>query len=282
METVHKLLREVKVLPPAPEVLPKVLEALRHEQTSLDEIGELVALDPALTAKLLHYCNGVYFAGANPVASVPEAIGRVGFQTIFTLVSVMTGAKCFNPPDASGISGAQLWKHSLTTAFLCKFIAEDLGVDNNLLFTAGLLHDIGRVVLAHAKGAEYGRLYNGALRYRMDCTIQEQKAYGFSHGEVGAALMETWRFPFLLIQAVRFHHRPAAAGVARNMAAAACVGNALAHHFEQPADSLDANEELQAALQVLALEARNLELYHAQMQEHWEVVNQLLTVVTVG
>src|SRR5215469_7460313 len=192
MEPIHKLLREVKVLPPSPQVLPKVLEALRHEQTTLDELGELVTLDPVLTAKLLHYCNSVYFAGREPVASVPEAIGRVGFQTIFTLVSVVTGSKVFNLPDSLGIDTAQLWKHSLTTAFACKFISDDIESDSNLLFTAGLLHDIGRVVLAQAKGAEYGRLYGQAMSTGGDATALEKATYGFTHADVGACLMDNW------------------------------------------------------------------------------------------
>ena len=129
MEAIYKLLREVKVLPPSPQVLPKVLDALHHEQTTLEEVGDLIALDPALTAKLLHYCNSGYFAGREPVASVPEAIGRVGFQTIFSLVSAVTSSKSFNLPDGSRLDGAQLWRHSLTTAFGCKFIAEDIGED---------------------------------------------------------------------------------------------------------------------------------------------------------
>ena len=276
MEPVYKLLQEVKVLPPSPQVLPKVLDALRNEQTTLDEIGELVALDQVLTAKLLHYCNSVYFAGREPVSSVPEAIGRVGFQTIFTLVSVVTGSKSFNPPDTSGIDGLLLWKHSLTTAFACKFIADDLEVDNNLLFTAGLLHDIGRVVLAQAKGADYGRLYNEAVRTGADSTEREQATYGFSHADVGACLMETWKLPAELVQSVRFHHRPAAGGSAVKMAAAVCVGNALAHRFEHPADSIAVNPELQSALQLLTLGDRHLELYDEQMQENWDFVNRLI------
>jgi putative nucleotidyltransferase with HDIG domain len=257
-------------------VLPKVLDALRHEQTTLDEIGELVALDPALTAKLLHYCNSVYFAGREPVSSVPEAIGRVGFQTIFTLVSVVTGSKSFNPPDTSGIDGSQLWKHSLTTAFACKFIADDLEEDNNLLFTAGLLHDIGRVVLAQAKGADYGRLFHEAASAGASCTERERVTYGFTHADVGACLMETWKLPAQLVQSVRFHHRPAGGGSAVKTAAAICVGNALAHHFEHPADGLAANSELQAALQLLTLGERHLELYDEQMQENWDFVNRLI------
>jgi putative nucleotidyltransferase with HDIG domain len=277
MEAVYKLLREVKVLPPSPQVLPKVLDALRHEQTTLDEVGELIALDPVLTAKLLHYCNSVYFSGREPVSSVPEAIGRVGFQTIFSLVSAVTGSKSFNPPPVSGVDGTQLWRHSLTTAFGCKFIAEDIEEESNLLFTAGLLHDLGRVVLAQARGAEYGRLFNQAVSAGADATAREKAAYGFTHADVGACLMESWKLPALLVEAVRFHHQPAAAAAAKKTAAAVCVGNALAHRFEHPADSLDrANAELQGALELLGLGSRHMELYDEQMQENWEFVNTLI------
>jgi len=277
MEAVYKLLREIKTLPPSPQVLPKVLDALRHEQTTLEEIGELIALDPVLTAKLLHYCNSVYFAGREPVSNVPEAIGRVGFQTIFSLVSAVTGSKSFNPPAESGIDGAQLWKHSLTSAFACKFISEDIDTDSNLLFTSGLLHDIGRVVLAQAKGANYGNLLNQAASTGATATALEKSAYGFTHADVGAGLMETWRLPHQLIQAVRFHHQPAMAGPDKKLAAAVCVGNALAHRFEHPAEDLgDENLELQGALQLLTLSKRHMELYDEQMQENWEFVNTLI------
>lgn len=277
MEAVYKLLREVKVLPPSPQVLPKVLDALRHEQTTLEEVGELIALDPVLTAKLLHYCNSVYFSGREPVSSVPEAIGRVGFQTIFALVSAVSGSKSFNPPAASGVDGTQLWKHSLTTAFGCKFIAEDITEDGNLLFTAGLLHDIGRVVLAQAKGADYGQLLNQADDDGADATEREKSAYGFTHADVGACLMESWQLPAQLVQAVRFHHQPAAAGAVKRTAAGVCVGNALAHCFEHPADHLGgADAELQRALKLLGLGNRHMELYDEQMQENWEFVNALI------
>jgi putative nucleotidyltransferase with HDIG domain len=277
MEEIYKLLREVKVLPPSPQVLPKVLDALRHEQTTLEEVGELIALDPALTAKLLHYCNSTYFRGSEPVSSVPEAIGRVGFQTVFSLVSAVTGSKSFNPPANSGLDGTLLWKHSLTTAFGCKFIAEDVGEDSNLLFTAGLLHDIGRVVLAQAKGAAYGQLLAQAARAGENATECEKSAYGFTHAEVGACLMETWKLPAPLVLGVRFHHQPSAAGTAKKTAAGVCVGNALAHIFEHPAETAGATSpELQQAMELLGIGSKHMELYDEQMQENWDFVNTLI------
>ena len=277
MESIYKLLREVKTLPPAPQVLPKVLDALHHEQTTLEEVGEIIAVDPALTAKLLHFCNSVYFAGREPVANVAEAIGRVGFQTIFSLVSAVTGSNSFSLPATAGVDGAQLWTHSLSTAFGCKFIAEDIGEDSNLMFTAGLLHDIGRVVLVQAKGADYGQLLATAAAEGISPTAGEKAAYGFTHAEVGACLMESWKLPVSLVQSVRFHHQPAAAGADTKTAAGVCMGNALAHIFEHPSENLAAtNMELQHAMELLGIGSRQLEFYDEQMQENWEFVNTLI------
>ncbi|HEX9046170.1 MAG TPA: HDOD domain-containing protein [Verrucomicrobiae bacterium] len=268
---------QIKALPPSPQVLPKVLEALGRETTTLEEIGELVALDPALTAKLLHYCNSVYFRGHEPVHSVPEAIGRVGFQTIYALVSAVTGGKVFNAPPGSGIDGDQIWRHSLTTAFGCRFIAEDIEEDSNLLFTAGLLHDVGRVILAQAKGAEYARLLSQAAAAGENSSDREKAVYGFTHGDVGAGLMESWNLPPALIEAVRFHHQPLAAGAAKKTAASVCVGDALAHNFEHPAESLDrVDPTVHGAMEMLGLGSRHMELYEEQMQESWNFVNVLI------
>jgi putative nucleotidyltransferase with HDIG domain len=277
MEAIYKLLKSTKDLPPAPQVLPKVLDALHHERTTLEEVGELIAYEPALTAKLLHYCNSAYFAGSDPVASVPEAIGRVGFQTIFVLVSAVSGSIAFNLPKTSGLDAAQLWKHSLTSAFGCKFVAEDLELDSNLLFTAGLLHDIGRVVLGKAKGNEYAQLLANAAATQTATLDCEKAAFGFTHAEVGACMMKTWNLPEPLIQSVRYHHQPFDAGALRKDAACVCVGNILSHMFEHPSENLAAdNPELQKAMDLLGINSKNMEIYDGQMQENWEFVNTLV------
>jgi putative nucleotidyltransferase with HDIG domain len=276
MEAIYKLLREVKDLPPAPQVLPKVLEALNDEQSTLDEVGQLIALEPVLTAKLLQYCNSAYFRGAEPVSNVPEAIGRVGFQTIFSIVSVASGRSMFQLAPDCGVDVAQLWKHSLITAFGCKFIAEDLDLDANTLFTAGLLHDIGCVVLAKAKGAAYGKILVGEGATDTACD-REKIAFGFTHADVGACLMENWRLPAMLVNAVRFHHRPSVAGPEKKLAACVCAGNALSNLFEHPADGLNSDDpELQNAMTLLGIAKRNMETYDEQLQENWNFVNALI------
>ena len=277
MEDIYKLIRGIKELPPAPQVLPKILEALHSDNTTLEELGELIALEPILTAKLLQYCNSAYFRGSELVSSVPEAIGRVGFQSVFSLVSAATGKQTFKLPADCGVDAAQLWKHSVTTAFSCKFIAEDNNLNSNMLFTAGMLHDIGRVVIVKSKGAPYGQLLAEAQTRLVSASELEKTAYGFTHADVGACLLETWKLPSLLVESVCFHHRPVSAGPAKKTAACICVGNALSHRFENPAGAPKLMPpELETAMGLLGITETHLDSYQSQLQENWEFVNTLI------
>jgi putative nucleotidyltransferase with HDIG domain len=277
MEVIDKLLADTKDLPASPQVLPKLLELLRNDNATLEEVGGLIALEPAITAKLLQYCNSAYFRGAEPVSNVPEAIGRVGFQTIYVLVTIVTGGNLMALPAGSGLDIARLWQHSLTSAFATKIVAEYKDGDANMLFTAGLLHDMGRVVLARAKGPEYARLIKQAANSGTPLLDAEIKTFGFSHADVGARLMEKWRLPEQLVKTVRYHHTPSNANGATRNAACICVGNTLANISD---DSLTVAEpddrELRFSCQLLEIDDAQMTRLGDQMKKSLDLVETLL------
>ena len=277
MESIYKLLETVKDLPAAPQILPKLLEVLQNENSDIEEAGDLITVEPALTARLLKYCNSAYFGGADPAASVSEAIGRVGFDAIYLLMTTACGSSAFTLPATSGLDAGQVWKHSLLTAFGAKFVAEATGGDSNMLFTAGLLHDVGRVVLGKTKGVEYGRLLARAELEGVHATVLEKSAYGFTHAEVSACLMQNWHFPARLAKCVRYHHLPFEAGAAQTDAACVCIGNVLAHTIDQPLSiyALPSNE-LTQALELLGIVSQDMNDYGDRMKENWTLVNTLL------
>jgi len=277
MEVIDKLLAETKDLPASPQVLPKLLELLRSDAATLDEMGELIALEPAITAKLLQYCNSAYFRGAEPVSNVAEAIGRVGFQTIYVLVTIVTGGNLLALPAGSGLDIARLWQHSLTSAFAAKIVAESKDGDANMLFTAGLLHDMGRVVLAKAKGAEYARLIKQAADSKTSLLEAEIGTFGFSHADVGASLMEKWRLPKPLVETVRYHHTPSSANGARRDAACICVGNALARVSEESHMGAEPDDqELKFSCGLLKIDTEEMLRLGEQMKENLDLVETLL------
>jgi putative nucleotidyltransferase with HDIG domain len=277
MEVIDKLLANTKDLPASPQVLPKLLELLRNDGATLDDVGELIALEPAITAKLLQYCNSAYFRGAEPVSNVAEAIGRVGFQTIYVLVTIVTGGNLLALPAGSGLDVGRLWQHSLTSAFASKIVAEFKEFDINMLFTAGLLHDMGRVVLAKAKGPEYASLIQRVALSRTPLWNAEIETFGFSHADVGASLMEKWSLPEPLVESVRCHHLPSAANGAKQNAACICVGNSLAHVADDsPMAAEPDDSELAFACELLKIDNDQLIHLGEQMKETMGLVDTLL------
>ena len=144
---IDRLLDQIDRLPPAPRVLPRVLSALSDTETDVNQVVDLVAIDTILTAKLLRACNSVFFGSSQPVDDVSEAVQRLGFQTVCRTVAAISGAHCLKSSGADGPHADRLWRHSVTAAFAAQFIAQDAALDSALLFTAGILHDLGKVIL---------------------------------------------------------------------------------------------------------------------------------------
>ncbi len=231
MDTIRQYLDKVDVLPLSPTLLPKLLPKLSDVDANFDEVVDLIALDPSLTSKLLQICNSAYFGRELAVDSVSEAVSRVGYQAVYLLVAMINGSACFPVPSPKGVDAGQLWRHSITTAFNTKFVGESVGADGNLLFTAGLLHDLGKVILGQdpqSVGLYGGLSDTGSL-------AREHACFGCDHAEISGALLERSTLPSQIVVAVRHHHRPKAAHGFSRIAACICLADLLTHGQEQPA-----------------------------------------------
>ncbi len=227
MDKIRQLLDKVDVLPLSPALLPKLLPKLSDVDTNFDEVVEIIAFDPSLTSKLLQICNSAYFGQESEVTSVAEAVNRVGYQSVYLLVAMINGSACFPSPSLPGVDATKLWQHSLTTGFNAKFVAESAGLDGNLLFTAGLLHDLGKVILGQDQPAAVGGLYRSPSD--ASTLAREIEIFGCAHPEVGAALLERWKLPVQIAGAVRHHHDPKTADGFAPLAACVNVANLLTH-----------------------------------------------------
>jgi len=225
-------LSKVEVLPLSPVLLPRLLPKLSDVDTNFDEVVELIALDPSLTAKLLQICNSAYFGHESEVTSVSEAVSRVGYQAVYLLVAMISGSACFPCPTPKGIDATKLWRHSLMVAFNAKFVAESAEADGNLLFTAGLLHDLGKVILAQERLPTAVELYEKPSEAAS--LAREREFFGCTHAEVGAALLADWKLPQPTVAAVQYSHDPEKAEGFERMAACVALGNILAYGFENP------------------------------------------------
>jgi putative nucleotidyltransferase with HDIG domain len=269
MDKIQELLDKVEVLPLSPTLLPKLLPKLSDVDTNFDEVVEIIAYDPALTSKLLQICNSAFFGSDADVSTVAEAVSRVGYQSVYLLVAMINGSNCFPCPSPGVVDTPRLWRHSITVAFNAKFVAESAGEDGGLLFTAGLLHDLGKLILGQEKSPSTAGLFNAptdaaSLQREMEC-------FGCTHPEVGARLLERWKLPEELGKAVRYHHEPKEAKGFERMAACVTVGNLITHGQDRP--QILERAELKENLELLGLSKDNLRRWSERLRDHQSLVS---------
>lgn len=269
MERVDKYIQKAKSLPPAPQILPQLLQLLGDQDADSTRVVHLITFDPSLTAKVLQVCNSAVYSGGQAVADLGEALLRIGFGEVFRIVASVVAEKALGGPQAGyGIARGELWEHSAVTAVAAQIIARKCGLDDNHAFTAGLLHDVGKIVLAEALEGDYGRLIEETEFQHHSLLEAERTVAGADHAEVGGRLLEKWKFPECLVAAVRWHHDPANAGPHARLASCVYLANLTAaftgHSFGHQAFALHGRTE---ALTLLNLQSDALPLFMIQTLE---------------
>jgi putative nucleotidyltransferase with HDIG domain len=279
MDKADEFLNGIEQLPPAPQILPQLLQALGDEDTDLSLVVDMISFDPALTAEVLKTCNSAFFRGSAPVDSIAEAVRRLGVQIVYRMVAAVTGARSFmSSHPGSAVNAGILWRHSVTTGFAAQCVAEDIHAEPGLLFTAGLLHDIGKVVLGLAHQAKYTRLLAEPGQIGTALVAQEKAIFGLDHAEVGSWLLARWKFSRPIVSSVRFHHQPSMLPPGNDQQVAACVhlADGLAHSLE-PGNEGQINPALEpaASMAILRRTPENLAHSRERVLEHMELVESV-------
>jgi putative nucleotidyltransferase with HDIG domain len=277
MNTIETVLECTEQLPPAPQVLGELLTVLSDLEADTARVVDLITFDPGLTAKLLQTSNSALLGRGKPIDDVAEAVNRLGFQTVYRIVASASAGQILRPTKGNyGIHPGVFWKHSVMAAFAAQIIARDSTEDGNLLFTAGLLHDLGKVILANAFKEEYAALLARAAANSPAAIELEKSTYGLNHAEVGARLLALWKFSAPMISGVWFHHDPAAAAPMQRFAACVNLADALAHSIELGA-AIESNGRpgFEDALKILQRTVEDLAGYQGQILENMQFVEAL-------
>lgn len=230
MQALDKYINEIKTLPPAPRVLSQLLMLLNQPDVHASQIVELITFDPALTAKVLQRCNNAAFGLASSVSNLDEAVTLVGFNAIYRLVAMVVGESLLSAEqEGYGIGRGELWEHSVTSAVAARVLARKLGGEENLVFTAALLHDIGKLVLGAFLEDWKQSMFQQTGPSGRSLLEAEKTVLGVEHAEIGGRVLEGWNFPENLVNAVRHHHDPAQARPYEQLAAYVHLGDIAAH-----------------------------------------------------
>lgn len=197
-------------MPSLPTTVSKVLEVCNNPKTSPVDLDRVIQLDPVLMGRVLKLINSAYYSLGTQVTSLVRAIIMLGVNTVKNLaLSSAVLDRVSSKKDFRALNMEGFWRHSLCVGVTAKLIAKRRGIDPKGIeeyFTAGLLHDIGKIPLNTALAEEYVLTMSLADRERISLVASERRSLGLDHCEAGGVVAENWKLSGAIADAVRWHH----------------------------------------------------------------------------
>jgi len=210
---VKQVVSNIRNLPTPPIVFHQIQRVIGQPSSSASEVAKILAEDPAMSVKVLKLTNSAFYGLSREIESVKEAVVIVGMEAIKNLVLSASVLDMFKNKDLDADFQEKFWRHSLASGFCCRILAKQLRdrgmVDADAAFSAGLLHDVGKMVMTcflpdeKQKIAEARSSDNQSLDHEL-----EARVLGYSHADIGAVLAEQWKLPAKLLDAIQNHHTP--------------------------------------------------------------------------
>jgi len=207
-QALKTVISRMRSIPSLPTLYAEVTAALRAEDSSFAKVAQIISKDVGMAAKILQLANSAFLGTSGRVSSLSQALTLIGNETVRTLVLSVHVFSQFEGNSKTRASLPALWDHSTAVSALAQRIANGEKCPKAVIeecFTAGLLHDIGKVVLLAEMPREYMEVCSNKAGEKTD---GEKKLLGCTHAEVGAYLMSIWGLPFPLVHAVAYHHHP--------------------------------------------------------------------------
>ena len=203
------LLKRLAALPPFPTMALRLLSISTESATAIDDYENAFKADPALATDLLLTANSAEFGLPARVSSVRQAVTLLGLERVNSL-SLTIAMRYYMRESTPRLQVLQpLWTHSIATAVIAEALANATGQGMPGLYTAGLVHDVGRLGLLMSAGKPYASMLSEPVVSLEDALVDERSQFGIVHTEAGAIMTKSWGLPDLLSDAIRCHHDPA-------------------------------------------------------------------------
>lgn len=228
MTDITLLLKSIDKIPAFPLTVHKVNELMRDPDYSNSSLVEILKLDQSVTANLLKMCNSAYFGSRRRISTLNEAVIFLGQENILRAVNAAGVATLFKGADGYGVASSDLWKHSVGAALVSQIVLRRVFQrEDPALFTAVLMHDIGKIILGQFVNKSYLRISALVHQHGYSFLKAEQEIIGIDHAELGGRIARKWNFPEMITDVIAYHHQP------DRMAGQGHIGPWVAHLSDQ-------------------------------------------------
>jgi HD-like signal output (HDOD) protein len=228
-DVAYQWVKDVSGLVSPPEVCIRLLDLVESPKSTAHDIGEVISSDPNLSSRLLKLVNSSFYNYSGRIDTLSRAIAIVGTRELYGLALSVSAVRAFSKIPAQLINMDTFWRHSLFCGIIARYLAKRCGVLHpERLFVAGLLHDIGELVM-FARAAEKSRdLMLMAEGDENTLAYAERQEFGFNHADLGGLLATLWNLPDTLVEAISCHHNPMDAVCSKQQAGIVKIADILA------------------------------------------------------
>lgn len=276
----RELLDDIGELTSLPEVVLKINELVNSANASVAEIAAVIGQDPGLSTRILRVANSAMYGGSRKVDSIQRAVMLLGTKLIRDLVLTTSAAKVFSGIPNNIISVEDFWHHSLYCALLARSLAElSHSVNKDTMFTAGLLHDIGHLVLFNRAPLQAHDAIMLTIQGEANLELYqaEQQVLGYDHAELGAELARKWNLPELLVSCIAYHHNLHSPSEHIQAVAQIHIANAIASlPYSDIPQAEDLSRVMQAAWKYAQIDIKGINQAVQQAQQSFDDAHNAL------
>jgi len=225
------VLDHIQKLPSLPSIAIEILGSFNNESLDVHTLANKIARDQAIVARVLRVANSPFFGLSCQVGSVFEAVSVLGFNQLRGLVTAAAVIGAF-PAQAKSFDWAAFWQHSIATAVCAQVLARHNRLNPETAFTAGLLHDVGKLVIGVYCPQASAHVHQFDKSSSIETLQEEQAVLGLDHAALGGEVAKRWNFPPAIREAIEFHHTQSAANPDKSLIDVIYIANLFAHALD--------------------------------------------------
>lgn len=280
-QDIRRAIVRIERVSTVPQMMAQMLEVIDSTRSSARDLEGVISRDPAVTANVLRVANSAFYGFSREVATITDAAVLLGFDEVKRIVLAISVFDLMGGYQGGTFEREHVWLHAFACAVAADQLQHDLDARLPYCYTAGLLHDLGKIVIDQYFPQHMHNILTLVNDQEMRMLDAERQVLGLSHADIGYLLGKVWRFPAVLTDALRFHHEPLRCKGSYVLTSIVHVANSVANMFGDAKLHLGPREELdQSALHILNINAQYLLELADKVHERLEIFDSLQAAAT--